>query len=217
MKTTFNTLLFLVLIISGTSCSSSEEKNLPENFDYGTVGKGTYKNNFFNFDLSFNSHWFVQDEDQMNNLVKAGNELVIGDDNDLKSAVEASKVNTAYLLAIFKHEIGSAVEFNPSFMAMAENTKNSPGIKTGKDYLFHAKKGLQQSKVDYSFNKEVYPTEIGDKTFYVLEGEMHFMGNNIMQEYYATVTKGFSLSFIVTYTTQEEKDELYDILNSINI
>ena len=40
---------------------------------------------------------------------------------------------------------------------------------------------------------------------------------SITQEYISTVKNGFSLSFIASYSTDEEKSELYKILDNIKI
>ena len=118
---------------------------------------------------------------------------------------------------MFQYEVGSAVESNPAFMVVAENMKDFPGIKTGEDYLFHVKKLLQQSQLKYSFGKKVYEKNIGSKSFYVLEGKMDIMGKTVTQEYISTVTEGFCLSFILTYTTKQEKKKLYKFINGTKI
>lgn len=206
--------LFIVSVL--LSCSD-ENKNLPENFDFGKIEDGTYKNDYFDMEVLFNPNWIVQDKQEMNNLVERGSDLVTGDNKNLKSIVKASQVNTAYLLAVFKHEVGAAVEYNPSFMIVAENTKNFPGIKNGKDYLFHAKKLLKQTQMPYSFEKEVLERKIGNSLFHVMEARLDYMGQIIIQEYISTVNKGFSLSFIISYSTDKEKSELYEVVNNVKI
>lgn len=206
--------LFIVTVL--LSCSD-QKKKLPENFDFGKIENGSYQNDYFDMEVLFNPNWIVQDKQAMNNLVERGSDLVTGDNKNLKSIVKASQVNTAYLLAVFKHEVGAAVEYNPSFMIVAENTKNFPGIKNGKDYLFHAKKLLKQTQMSYSFEKEVFEQKIGKSLFHVMEAKLDYMGKIIIQEYISTVNRGFSLSFIISYTTEEEKNELYEVINNIKI
>jgi len=209
-------IIYLIIITVLLSCSDQSNR-LPEDFDFGKTENGSYKNDYFDMEVSFNSNWIVQNKQAMNNLIEVGNEIVTGDNENLKSIVKASKVNTAYLLTVFKHELGAAVEYNPSFMIVAENTKNSPGIKNGDDYLFHAKKLLKQSQMTYTFEKEIIEHKIGKSLFYILESKLEYMGQTIFQEYITTVNKGFSLSFIIAYTNEEEKNELYEVINSVRI
>lgn len=209
-------IIYLIISVVTLSCTN-QEKRLPDNFDFGEIKSGSYKNDYFNMEILFNPDWVVQDKQQMNNLIEKGGDLLTGEDGNLKAVIKASRVNTAYLLSVFKHEVGSAVEYNPSFMVVAENIKNSPGIKNGSDYLFHAKKLLEQSQMSYYFEKEFYKKTIGKSKFYIMEAKLDYMNQTIIQDYISTVTNGFSLSFIVSYTTKEQKNELYKIINKIKI
>ncbi len=206
----------LTSIIGSTTCSS-QEKRLGDNFDYGKVKNDTYQNDYFEMEITFNPNWVIQDKQQMNQLIETGKDMLAGEDETLQAVIEASMVKTAYLFTIFKHEVGAPVESNPSFMAVAENTSSLPGIKKGEDYLFHAKKLIQQSQLDYYFEKDFYETTIGNMKFDVMEAKLDYMNKTIVQEYISTVTKGFSLTFIVSYTNEAEKSELYSILDKIKM
>jgi len=183
-------------------------------FDYGKIKDNTYKNDFFDIEITFNTEWFVQSKEQERTIMKQGVDLI--KDEDLKPLIEASKVNTAQLITILKYEFGSAVDSNPSFMALAENVKNFPGIKRGKDYLFHSKKLLQKSLPDKcSFEKDFYEKSIGNMEFDVMEVKINHLNQTIIQEYFSTIKKGFCLSFIISYSNDEEKKELYSIIDKI--
>ena len=209
-------LIYLIISITLFACNSKKD-NLPKEFDFGKTKSGLYTNAYFNLKVNFNPSWIIQDKQQMNNLVEMGNNLVSGDDNTLKAVLEASQVNTAYLLTIFKYEYGSAVEFNPSFMIIAENKKSFPGMKNGADYLFHAKRMLEQTQLEYYFEKDFYDKTIGKTKFYVMEAKLNNLNKTITQEFITTISDGFSLSFVASYSTEDEKNELYRIINSIKI
>ncbi len=208
--------IYILFIISTLSCSK-KEKNLPNNFDFGTTEQGVYTNDYFDLKIQFDRSWSVQDKQQVNNLVESATDITMKDNQNLKSIVKASMVNSAYLLTIFKHEVGTVIEFNPSFMAIAENTKNFSVIKNGGDYLFHAKKLLDQTNLEYRYEKEVFEKKIGNANFYILEAKIDVGNRTVTQEYYATVSNGFSLSFVASYANEEEQDELYQIINNIKI
>jgi hypothetical protein len=117
---------------------------------------------------------------------------------------------------MFKYQVGAAVSFNPSLMTIAENTKRMPGIKVGKDYLFHAKKNLQQTKLSYTFDENYTSKKLGKYNFDILTARLNGYATPIIQEYFATVMDGFTLSFIISYSSTEEKRELYDVLESMS-
>jgi hypothetical protein len=183
-------------------------------FDYGNAKSGTYKNDYFDFQIKFDTAWTVQNQTELNGLVEQGKKL-IKDDGNLEKIIEASEINTAYLFAMFKYQVGAAVSFNPSLMAVAENTKRMPGIKVGKDYLFHAKNNLQQTKLSYAFDENYTSKKLGNYNFDILTAHLNGYATPIIQEYFASVTDGFTLSFIISYSSKEERSELYDVLESM--
>ena len=221
-KNHIKSLLFIVLVALVFSCSDAQvkkdqkkAKNLPENFDFGTTERGSYKNEFFNLDISFDPSWVIQDKKQMNNIMEYGTELMTSHDENMKALVKAAMVNVAYLLCLFEDEVGASPDFNASFMMVSENLNMFPGIKTGSDYLAQAKKILQQTPIQYSFDKEIYKHTVGNLEFDVLVTEANVMGTEMTQEYFATIKKGFCLSLIVSYSNDDEKEKVYAILNEI--
>ena len=183
-------------------------------FDYGNAKSGVYTNNYFDFEIKFDTSWHVQSQAQLNGLVKRGQKML--ENNELlNKAIEASKVNTAYLFAMFKYEVGAAVQSNPSLMVVAENTKSLPGIKKGKDYLFHAKNSLSQTQLNYTFDPISETKKLGSFEFDILTAKLDVMTKKIVQEYITTVTDGFALSFILSYTSDQEKEELYKVIEGM--
>jgi len=204
-------LIFLTILT--LSCKSD---NQPKDFDYGKVENSIYLNSFFGFELELPSDWFVQTKELTDNLSEMGKDIVAGEDKNMKALLNASEINTANLLAIFKYEIGAAVDYNPNLILVAENLKNAPGIKTGGDYLFQTRKFLIQSQLEYEiiddeFNKEV----INNQEFYTMNTSMNYMGQNIKQVYYSTINKGFCLSAIISFIDEEQKMGLKKVISSM--
>ncbi|MDD2983702.1 MAG: hypothetical protein PHQ74_09965 [Crocinitomicaceae bacterium] len=221
MKSTFLTLIISLLTFS----NGFGQENLPPptqdaatpEFDYGSVKNGIYKNSFFDLEVTFDPEWAVQNQQQVDQLLELGEEMIVGDNADLKRVIKASKINVSNLLTVYKYELGSAVDFNPSFMLTVENTQLVPGIKNGKDYLFHAKKLLSKLEMKYVFDKDVYEKKIGKTTFHVLEAKIDFMDLKIKQDYIVTIKNGFSVIFIASYKTKAEKKEVYKVINNIKM
>jgi hypothetical protein len=134
----------------------------------------------------------------------------------MRATLKASEVNTANLLSVSQYERGSAVEYNPSIVLIAENIKNSPGIKNGKDYLFHARKLLEQSQLQYNYlDKEFEKEVVNGMDFYQLNAEINYGDLTIKQVYYSTILKGFSFNVIISFTTEEQKSDLLKCFNTI--
>ncbi|MCD4773736.1 MAG: hypothetical protein K8R41_10185 [Bacteroidales bacterium] len=203
-------ILFISLFIFG--CNSQNV----EGFDYGRVENNKYLNSFFDFEISIPPTWVVQTKEQTDNLVEVGENLIAGDDENMKAIIKASEINSANLLVVFKYEVGSPVEYNPSFVLIAENLKNAPGVKKGSDYLFHARKLLLQSQVQHDYIDEEFKKEIiNNQEFYLMNSSINYAGFNIKQVYYTTIKNGFSVNAIITYVNEEQKNELEKVINSL--
>lgn len=234
MKYQKNILIAISLFVLGfvTSCGTKTSKSLttaPEKtekdvivgetqqFDFGRIENQTYINDYFGLQIPYDENWFVQDQEQMKHLVKIGQEMVAGDDETFKSMIKASEVNSAYLFTIFQYEVGTPVDFNPSFMTIVENVSFAPGIKKGSDYLYNVKRMLEYSQMEYTFEDEIYEEKVDDVVFDVMVAKTQAGGVEISQKYYSTLRKGFVLSFISSFSTKEQKSELDAMIKEIKI
>ncbi|KJD33193.1 hypothetical protein PW52_14810 [Tamlana sedimentorum] len=213
MKKKISILIALLLVASMGFSQTTRETN---SFDYGTINDNVYKNTFFNFKIDIPEGWFVQSKEQTDMLVEAGKDLVTGDNENLKAVIKASEINSAYLLTVFKHELGSAVSYNPSFMVIAENLKLAPGVKLGSDYLFHTRNLLKQSQIKYSHMDDVFlEVMMGNREFHEMDVDLNHMGLVIKQSYYSTILNGFALSIVISYVSETEKTELLNTLKTL--
>lgn len=205
----------VVTIILVTACNADINQT-PLTFDYGKTANGLYTNSYFNMTMPYDTSWFVQEKDAMNKLVLENSEMIFNDDQLTNKQLEASMINTAYLFTIFNYEVGAPVDFNPSLIVMAENLKNYPGIETGKDYLYHSKKLLKNSKINYTFgNDSVDIVKIGNEKFHRLRAYIETPDVTISQHYMCRITKGFSLAFIISYASPEKKLALETMLGKV--
>jgi len=212
MKARFLGVLFLS-IVSVTFSFAQKSKD----FDYGTLKYDSiYTNSYFNLKMDIPFSWNVQSKEEVKQLMKDGEELLVGDDKRLKAMVKASEVRTVNFLTAFKYERGAPVDFNPSFILMAENISSSPGIKNGADYLYHARKLMKQMQVKYNITDDEFKSEVfGGKTFHKFHVELDYSGVLIKQDYYATIIDGFCLAFISSYSDEEQNAELLKVLSSM--
>ncbi|MCL2327931.1 MAG: hypothetical protein FWC39_05385 [Bacteroidetes bacterium] len=201
-------LLFLLL-----GCNTNAQM-----FDYGRIENDVYYHSFFKMKISLPSGWIVKTQEQLQKQSERGAKIIAGNDEDMKaliSTVDANDIKNANLLGISKYEQGAAVNFNPNLSLIAENVKDSPGIKTGGDYLFHLRKLLQQVQLPYSIDEEFERKVISNQEFYVLNSSLTYLGRNVTQIWYATIRDGFCLLFTLSFADDEQKNELTEIIKSI--
>ena len=196
------------------SCKQSTK--IPENFDYGKIENGVYSNSYFNFEIPVPDKWVVQSKEQVEQIKKAGQDLITEKNKEIGSLVKTSDVRTAILLTAFKNRTDTFMgQFNSSFMILSENLGSISGIKTGKDYLLHAKGLMQQSGMAYKFPSGIYSEKVGNREFDVMDVVMTVKEMEVQQSYYSVIDKKFALNIIISFIGDEQKKELINIINNI--
>ena len=204
--------LFILIMLVATG----NAQNKSQDFDYGRVENGRYLNSFLHFEITLPPNWVVQSREQIDYLAEKGAALVTGDDEKMKAVYKAAEINVANLLAVYQYELGSPVDYNPSIMLIAENVQHAPGVKKGNDYLFQTRKLLNQSQFKYDYLDNEFEKEVINGTdFYKMNALLKYAGLEIKQIYFSTVIKRFCVSFIISFTTDEQKEVLLKSVHSI--
>jgi hypothetical protein len=199
-------LLFLTL----TVFAADEPK-----IDFGRIDHLTYTHDYFGFHLTIPESWQVQDSESRERLMKLGKEVIVGKNENMKAMYDASEINTLNLLTIFRYPLGAAVDFNPSFVCVAEKVSHLPGIKRGSDYLFHARKLLEAGQLKYKIDDQMYSEKIGGVDFDYLNAQLDLPKIALTQKYYATIRNGYALCFVISFHTEEAAKELNGILQTV--
>src|SRR5262245_1145640 len=164
-----------------------------ESVKRGAVEGQLYTNVYFGFSLRIPEGWQLQSRESRDRIMKAGERVIAGDDQELKALLE-SPGGSPIALAAFRYPIGSPVPFNPSFGLIIEDVSRLPGIKRGSDYLFHVKRLIQASPVKAALGQEIYSKILGSVEFDVLDMELDLKVATVKQRYYTTIMKGHALS-----------------------
>lgn len=198
------------LLLAGCGKKASDE------VDFGAVKNSIYQNEYFGLHLPLPSEWSVQDQEMRQRLTETGTKMLAGKDKGIEAVLKASEPQTVNLLAVFKHPAGTPVAFNPSIMCVAERVRDLPGIKRGKDYLFHAKKLMESGQMRFEFPKEISTERLDGVDFDVMHVSMTLGASTVQQKYYASIMKGYALIFIVSFTTANEESVLQDVLEGVS-
>lgn len=201
--------ILILLVAAMAACHNSSK--IPDEFDYGKIENGVYSNNYFDFKIPVPDKWSVQSKDEVRQLQKQGEDALAGSNSELREKIQAANVQTAILLTVFRNTPSTNLgEFNSSFIILAENLGNS-GVKEAKDYLEHAKQIMKQSNMSYEFAPNYYSEKIGNRKFDAMNTSL----DSVQQTYYSTINRNFALSFIISYTNEQQKAELKNIINQI--
>jgi hypothetical protein len=200
----------LCVLVSG-GCAKKDVGRI----DAGKVEGSVYRNEYLGFTLRIPSDWSVQDRKAQEEQRRTGEKMLSGDNKSMQAMFESGASRTVDLIMLFKYPPGSPVSFNPNIAGVAENVAHAPGIRTGGDYLFHYRRVLQASQAKFSFTRDVYTETIGGAEFHVLTTETSPLPATVVkQEHYATVRKGYVVVLVLSFTTDEERKALRDVLDT---
>ena len=194
-----------------TGCEQKPEKEI----GHGAIKGEYYTNDYLQLKVKIPSDWAIQNREVYEHVMETGRQLVFGDDKDMETLLKASEQRAVSLFMVFRHPLGTPVDYNPNIAAVAEKVKMMPGIKSGKDYLFHVKKTLEKAQSTYDFPNEVYANNKGGFDFDVLDAEASIGAVEFKQKYYASIVNGYALVVIISYSSPEGEKQLMDIINSI--
>jgi len=211
MKRTFT---FILIVAALFAACSSGKKNLPEDFDFGTVENNVYKNAFFNFEITIPNGWHVQSQEEAKQLMQIGVDAIAGENRSLRRTLKASEVNSANLLTSFKYDVDAPVSFNPSIIIMGENLNNFPGIKTGKDYWFHTRNLLLQSGMYSEIDENGEWIKLSGQDFYVANAYIEFPLFSMKQTLYSAIVNHFAIAVIISHKYGDKESET-ELMNSI--
>lgn len=207
-KKSLSLMLLVALVVMGSGCAKGT-------IETGAVSdQNVYSNEYFKMNISLPEDWTIASEEEMNQMMEAGNEIAAGDDTGKKLALELSKLKTVYLFTASNPNGNGS-----SFVGIAENLSLNKDIKSGEDYLNHVKESLEelQGQVPYQFNKDIYTKNIGGKEFGVLEAMVDIGAEvPLMQYYYVAIENNYALCFLSTSVTDEDLIVLTNILPTVS-
>lgn len=211
MKPTLKVLLLISFALLA-ACNNSSVKpiNEEEGFDYGRIRNEKYINTFFNLEMNVPKDWHPQNKEEIKELTNEGRKIVAAGNENTEARIKASEISTASLLVVFKYdEEDDVMDYNANFMLVAENVKTSTAIRTGEQYLNHAKKLIMGSALSITeIDKEFEKRTINGIDFYQMNMTVDIQGIPVHQTYLVTVENNFALSLIYSYLNDEQKNEL---------
>src|SRR5437660_6726943 len=183
--------------------------------DLGKLEGGVYTNEFFSMRLTLPSQWVVGGEAEEKRLREAGAKTTIQTNNPIRNwAIKKSAQRTTQLLLVSKGAWGTT-PLNSSIICMAEQIPALSTVSRGSEYLASMKSMLQYSSVSMRIAQDVYPVEVGGKLFYGLGVAVKAGPMEIPQTYYAYVSHGYALVFIITTFTDEDRETIDSMIKSI--
>ena len=201
-------LLFLV------SCSDIDDKESAMTTSTDGIH---YTNEKFNMRIVKPESWHAQSVAELIATQQMGARVMSGDDENFEAMVEASLASSLPLFGFHEFAPGTPTTVNSSITGVAENIAVMPGIKSGCDYLYHAKQALRQSQVDIDINDECLTEVVNGTKLSYFSTTMRFGPNTAKQKLFACLSGDYAIAIVHTLVNKDNTEEVDAILNSLTI
>lgn len=163
--------------------------------------------------MPVNDNWHVQPKEEQMLLTTKNKTESKAEKAKNDQQLKASEVESAVLFFISKFPAEAVQMENPSMFINAVNLDKYPEMKTSSDYIAGTRKILDKTPLILMYNKEPYSKNIGGADFEIME--IYNQDYNLTQEYLATIKKGFAVSIVIAYTSEQQKAELYKMIDNL--
>lgn len=180
------------------------------------IEDSVYTNKFFGFSMRLPEGWEVQGDNVKEKLLERGDEITTNMVGDVQTLGAVNHSRILNLLLVLRNSVESSAPGNPGILCLCnkiEFVSESDGLK---ENLYQTRKLLEESRIKYTFPKEIYSETLGEIAFDVLETETTGVDMVIRQKYYGTVRKGYALYFIVTFVTEDDLESIRESLESLH-
>src|SRR5262245_26792965 len=207
----------LTAILLAALMTSSCILTKPEKVDPGLIEGSTYSNKFFKMTLTVPDKWLTHSQDETSPLRKQGAELVAGQNKGMKDQIEKAEQNIVHLIHVSRYPLGYTGGFNASFLCEAEKLGILSGVSTSSDYIANFRKLLSQGQGQLKYTlSDNYAESIGGMNFTSVDAEAKLGQISLHQKLCVSVIKGYALSFIMTYASDDDLAMLNDLLKSVS-
>src|SRR5260370_14025384 len=184
-------------------------------FDPGTFSHGVYTTHFGGLRYEAPHGWTDHGDETKKEIMAVGKSLV--DQKTLTGKVIANRSDERLhqLLTLFQYPLGTPEVENQLVQILAEDVRFAPGIRSGREYLLNVERALKAMKTNPEFDEEPKEVTYGGQTMYRLDITTKSPTKIIYQSMFATVLKGYGISFAFTSYSPEGKDKLVKTLDSL--
>lgn len=187
----------------------------PSSPDEGKIDGRIYRNEYYGLSLEIPEPWIIHNEKEKASLSEAGKDQLEEVDSTLARKVDSAQEKVLQLLSVFQNKVGSSDDFNPSFIVMSERLPGELEAMNEPAYLQVTKKQLEQTGLYQTFEQLTEPVAIDGENFFMLRVSSR-QRDVVNQEFYARIKNGYALIIILSYTDATQKENLHELLRSIN-
>ncbi|TRX56839.1 hypothetical protein [Thalassomonas sp. M1454] len=208
--------IFKILLVSLSliSCDTTKTKELPLTVSTDNIN---FSNEKFQLSITKPESWYAQNVKELIAMQQLGSDIISGDDENFKAITEAALKTSLPLFGFHEFKPGTPTSTNSSLMGIAENISVLPGIKKGCDYLYHAKKAMDQSQIKMDYEEDCHIKVINGVDISYFNSQLEVGDNIVNQRYMACISGDYAIAIVSTIVNKVDTLELDSILSTLKV
>ncbi len=212
----FRYFIIIITLFLLQACASTSEQKASQETNYSAeelgkfvgVLKGVkYTNPSVPVKLKLPKDWFLTLSDKKVFAIDGSDEAV---------KLEPLVRNSYRLLYLLKYNEVPAGKFNTSLIFMTSDKSEYIKSTSADKHNERIRTGLGKSGRNYTFEQESYDKELAGKNFNVLPTSVKLnTGVEVFQEYHSVILDERLMTFILTYTNEEDRQDLEKIMKTV--
>ena len=176
---------------------------------FGLASAGKYENKYFGFSFKFPEGYTVVESEEAKLYSKAGVDVLRNTDIRKSKGLDEAFANQATLFGLLQKPFGSPQNAVIEIIAR----KQAKGVTANMALL--ASTSLMTSSTGYKLTKVLPNPKFGGKTFAGAKLDGEFNSVKLTQELYVIMRREYAVYIGVTYSTDEGRTNMIDVLNSL--
>lgn len=211
--------ILVCICIFAFSCTPPKNKYYkePVSFSFGNYTEKSFVNDFFGFEIGIASKWHRMTEDDIDYITSLSLDFLANKGEEAFDNLTTKDVRNAFLFGIMSNETmkDTAGAFGSNIMVTAENLHAlRPHEKTAAKYIDFLKEFLLTAEeLEYEFIGDVENIDINGKE--LLQLNIYAAKYNVNQSVFVVVEKGFALMFCLSYFSDSDYDDLFQVLSTL--
>jgi hypothetical protein len=201
-------LIFSLMVVAQVVVAQSTSVASSKNF-VGSFKDGVYRNDFFGFRMTIPTDLHVTSDEERKAAVQGGAKMISADIDGDKAAFE--KAATAEIMVFGATEAKPGQTGNASLLVGV--LKQGDGV-TSRMVANKARSLLLQNP-RFNVTKDTSLVSVGGADFSLIEMEADTGSYVLKFKYYATVRRGYSLTFTITYLNRESLERFQKVLDTL--
>lgn len=201
--------LLLHLVFLFPAIGSAQKSSEGDNF-LGETIRGSYQNKFFGFKLSFDPEMYVLSDAEKSAYKKAGLEMIVSGVKENREAYAKAASQEVLLFSLAVSELKGA----PVSSLNIGGLKQPKGATSSE--VCDVAAGFFLKNPKFALLTKTASKKIASKEFSWTELQFNTGAQPLKLRYYATIQKGYSITFVISYLSEEDLASLEKVLGSLD-